>query len=385
MRYERSLFRKIQNSKRSLLLLGPRQTGKSTLIKELNPDLSINFAREQTFLEFSSQPDLLEKILQEKKPKSVFVDEIQRIPSLLNTIQAVLDENKNSPRFYLTGSSARKLRRGQANLLPGRLLVYQLGPLTFEELGDDFKLNDALAFGTLPGIWTEPDNAVRRELLRSYASTYLREEIQAEALTRNIEGFSRFLMVAASKSGEFLDYAKIGSQASISQKTSSRFFEILEDTLVVGRLDSFAKNSTRRLIQHPKFYFFDTGVLNGLLGSFTVSVDRKGMLFEHFIVNQIFTFNQLAGSNARLSTYRTENGSEVDLIIENGSDIMSVEIKATGKPIQKDFLGLKRFGEFLKKPHQSLLIHTGQNEFRDGFVRAIPWDKALREVFEFMS
>ena len=302
MIYNRLLIDKLKKSTKSVLLLGPRQTGKSTLIKSLTPDLAFNFASEKTFLEFSSQPDLLEKILKSEKPKTVFIDEVQRIPTLLNTIQAILDDGPQRPRFYLTGSSARKLKRGQANLLPGRMISFNLGPLVDQECQDDLTLAHVLAFGSMPGILTEKEVRAKKEILRSYAGTYLKEEVQAEALTRNIEGFSRFLMVAASKSGEFLDFAKLGSQASISQKTSSRFFEILEDTLIVTRLQPFAKSETRRLIQHPKFYFFDVGVLNGLLGNFTVSEDRKGLLFEHFIVNQILTLNQILGGGCRIST-----------------------------------------------------------------------------------
>lgn len=385
MTYSRSMEAKIRASPKSLLLLGPRQVGKSTLIRNLKPDLTVNFARESTFLEFSSQPNLLEKILKQDRPRSVFIDEVQRIPSLLNTIQAIIDETPTKYRFFLTGSSARKLRRGNANLLPGRLVTYQMGPLTYRELGKDFDLQQALVFGTLPGIWSEPNPKIKKELLRSYASTYLKEEIQAEALTKNIEGFSRFLFVASSKSGEFLDYSKMGSLASITRKTSSRFFEILEDTLIVRRLDSFAKSTTRRLIQHPKFYFFDGGVLNGLLGGFSAPEDRQGFLFEHFIINQILIMNALEGDSARLSTYRTEAGSEVDLIFEIGSDLVSLEIKYTKTVHPKDLLGLKRFAEFYGKKHQSILMYNGTRAYRDDFIEVLPWRQALDRIENLLS
>lgn len=373
-------------AKKSFLLLGPRQTGKSTLVQSLAPDLSINLAFEQTFLDYSAQPGLLEKLLDRERPRTVFLDEVQRLPSLLNTVQAILDADPRRHRFYLTGSSARKLKRGNANLLPGRIVQYQLGPLLHEELGADLDLDDALAFGTLPGVVTEPDDRTRRDLLRTYGSTYLKEEVQAEALTRQIEGFSRFLFVAASKSGEFLDFAKTGSLAAISQKTASRFFEILEDTLIVSRLNAHASTETRRLVRHPKFYFFDTGVLNGLLRNFTVSDDRRGYLFEHFIVNQILTANGTLGEPARLSTYRTEAGSEVDLIVEKDDDTISVEIKSSARLSSGDFSGLRRFaaqhrgGGRLK----SLLLYAGPRAYKEGAVDVLPWREGLSEVLAFL-
>jgi predicted AAA+ superfamily ATPase len=304
---------------------------------------------------------------------------------MLNTIQAIIDETPKKYRFFLTGSSARKLRRGSANLLPGRLIMHQLGPLTYSEIGEEFDLQDALIYGTLPGIWAEPDKKTRKEILRSYASTYLKEEVQAEALTKNIEGFSRFLLVAASKSGEFLDFSKLGSQASITQKTSTRFFEILEDTLIVRRLDSFAKSSTRRLIQHPKYYFFDGGVLNGLLGAFSSPIDRQGFLFEHFMVNQIMLLNSLSGEQARLSTYRTESGSEVDLVIEREGELISLEIKSGTKINKNDLLGLNRFAEFHKKKHRSILLYNGTRSYEDGLIEVLPWRQALDEISIFLS
>ncbi len=384
--YPRLIAGRIQKTTKSVLLLGPRQTGKSTLIRGLKPDLSINLAFEQVFLDYSAQPDLIEKVIVRARPRTIFVDEVQRIPSLLNTVQGILDENPRKYRFYLTGSSARKLKRGQANLLPGRVVQNQLGPLIHQELGNDLDLDEAVAYGTLPGVVTEKDNDARQELLRTYASTYLKEEIQAEALTREIEGFARFLFVAASKSGEFLDFSKMGSQAAITQKTSSRFFEILEDTLIVNRINAFAANETRRLVRHPKFYFFDNGVLNGLLKNFNVSEDRRGFLFEHFIVNQILTANFVFGEPARLSTYRTESGREVDLIIEKDGETLGVEIKSGARVSSADFSGLKSFSS-LRRGRGSkrfILLYAGNKSYTESDVEVLPWRQGLSEILDFI-
>ena len=382
--YTRTTQAFIQESKKSILLLGPRQTGKSTLIKGLKPDLALNLALERVFLEYSSKPDLLEKTLTQQNPKTVFIDEVQRIPSLLNTIQAILDDHPNRHRFYLTGSSARKLRRGNANLLPGRIVSYHLGPLLAHELGKDLNLETALIYGTLPGVITEEKERERRDILRTYGATYLKEEIQAEALTKQIEGFARFLLVAASKSGEFLDFSKMGTQAAITQKTSSRFFEILEDTLIAYRVDAFATQDARRLIRHPKFYFFDTGVLNGLLKNFILSDDRKDYLFEHFIVNQIITANLAFGESARLSTYRTEAGVEVDLILERDGDILAVEIKSGSRLSSRDFSGLKNFSGFHKKA-KLVLLYNGSTAYREDEVAVLHWRQALEEIVQFLK
>ncbi|MBU6154608.1 MAG: AAA family ATPase [Bdellovibrionales bacterium] len=216
-----------KKSPKSVLILGPRQTGKSTLIESLSPELTINLNDESTFLDFQSNPAQLNEVLEAQKPRTVFIDEIQRHPSLLNTIQVILDtQKKRAPKFYLTGSSARKLKRGQANLLPGRIFAYQMGGLSAAEL--DYKLNvkKSLKFGTLPEPYLHANEAFITKHLATYAGTYLKEEIMAEALTRNLDGFSRFLHSAAKSAGLILDFSKLSKQAKIERKLCSRFYEI---------------------------------------------------------------------------------------------------------------------------------------------------------------
>ena len=186
----------IKNSPKSVLLLGPRQTGKSTLMRQLNVDLNINLMKESTYLEFAANPNRLEELMAGTKPSSVLIDEIQRLPSLLNTIQTLIDESDTPAKFYMTGSSARKLKRGAANLLPGRLITYCMGPLSAGELNYQID-NESLAYGTLPEVQFMQSSVLKEKLLTSYTGTYLKEEIQAEALTKNIEGFARFLFVIA--------------------------------------------------------------------------------------------------------------------------------------------------------------------------------------------
>lgn len=381
MKIKRKLSKIIDKTAKSLLILGPRQTGKSTLIGTLAPDLTINLADEVEYLNFASRPQALRHRIEGKKPRTIFIDEVQRIPSLLNTVQALIDEDK-SLRFLLTGSSARKLRRGHANLLPGRVISLELGPLTSAELNYEMNTDLAMACGTLPGIYLEPSQFDREKILETYAATYVKEEIQAESLTRNLEGFSRLLLVVASRTSEFLDFSKLASDAAVSRQSATRYIEILEDTLIVRRAFSFAKSSRRRLIQHPRLFFFDNGVLNGLLGSFAVSADRRGLLFENLLYSQILASLQSSGRNGRISSYRTENSSEVDFIVERGTELWAIEAKASTNVGPNDVRGLNGFAAYYGKPHRAVVAYLGSAPQKIGSVDVLPWQSLLRQFDE---
>lgn len=375
---KRVLQAKLLKSKKSILLLGPRQTGKSTLIRSLNPDFEINLADEETFYSYSSDPGRIKREILSKK--KVFIDEIQRLPSLLNTLQVIMDENKNT-LFYLTGSSARKLKRGQGNLLPGRIFNYELGPLCLDEIPEKTAAMDLMKKGLLPEPFLSDEQEHWKKLLRSYSAAYLKEEIQAEALTRNIEGFSRFFQIVASKSGDFCDVSKYASASQVDRSTARRFFEILEDTLVVYSLEAFTKSQKRRLVQHPRYYFFDVGVLNGLLGNFEVSQDRIGMLFEHLILQLLKSHYKAQDEDVRISTYRTDAGAEVDFIIERSGQVFAIEVKATKSLGPHDLRGLKSFREFYGKKHSSYVFYLGNTsqKFPDGTI-GLPWNEGIKLV-----
>ncbi len=369
-------------STKSFLLLGPRQTGKSTLVSSLSPDVEINLAHEPTFLEFLRNPSELEQRLPPGSSHgSVFIDEIQRLPSLLNTVQFLLDRRENRLKFCLTGSSARKLRRGQANLLPGRIHTYTLGPLSCGELDYALDVRKALSYGTLPGIWTADDNRTREKTLRSYAATYLKEEVQAESLARNLEGFARFLSIVAAWAGQYLDLAKMAAAAYVARQTAVRYFEVLEDCLLIRRVDAFTKSLSRRLVQHPKFIFFDVGILNGLLGNFEVSPDRMGRLFEHLVCNQILNEASARDVETRIASYRTVHGAEVDLIVEIGTQLFAVEVKGSKLAAASDLRGLHSFCEYYGKKHRSWILYQGGLKKQIGNTEIWPWQEGIREMF----
>jgi predicted AAA+ superfamily ATPase len=371
---ERRIAPLLARSRNSVLLLGPRQTGKSTLVRRLTPDLEINLSDEETYLEFLRQPGLLKQTI--GSSRTVFIDEIQRIPSLLNTVQFILDRGDRI-KFYLTGSSARKLRRGQANLLPGRVLTYELGPLTCSEIGASFDVGTAMQKGLLPGVSTETDADTWKKLLRSYATTYLKEEVQAEALTRNLEGFSRFFDVICGASGDFIDFTKFASRASIERMTARRYFDVLVDTLVVRSVEPFTKSARRRLVQHPRYYLFDVGVLNGALRNFEVSADRAGTLFEHLVLQLITAEAASRDLDYRVSVYRTDAGAEVDFIVELNRTVFAVEVKNSRSVASGDLRGLKSFDGFYGRRHTPLVVYRGERPLRIDGVDVRPIEQAL--------
>lgn len=333
----------LRQSAKSILLLGPRQVGKSTLIQSLEPNLSINLNDEKTFLDFKSNPGELAERIEASHPITVFIDEIQQHPPLLNTIQTMIDRNRKM-KFYITGSSARKLKRGQANLLPGRIFSYHLGPICAAEVGYKLNIGRALKYGCLPEPYLHRDDGLVEKLLTTYSGFYLKEEIQAESLTRNLDGFSRFINAAAEASGKILDFSKIAKQAKIERKICSRFYEILEDTLIATRIEAFDETSAD-IVRRPKYYFFDNGVLNGLLENFSISHDRVGLIFEHLVFNQIVSSAQSRDIRCKVSYFRTRGGYEVDFIVQAKDKTYAVEVKS-GTVDPSDATKLEKIAEY---------------------------------------
>lgn len=367
-----------------MLLLGPRQVGKSTLLASLGPDRTLNFASPATYRDYVAHTDRLEAELRSAPPgvRTVLLDEVQRIPPLLDAVQVVLDEMPGRFRFLLSGSSARKLRRGRANLLPGRVHVHHLHPLLAREIGEAFDLDRVLAHGTLPGIYSEDDAPTRAADLRSYADTYVREEVQAEALVRDVGGYARLLDLVATDSGKIVNLASLCGRAGLGYETARRYVEILEDTLVVFRVPAWSGSDRASLVAHPRLFFFDLGVRNALIRR---PLDRplddeRGLLLEHLVACEVARRIPDLWPDARLFHFRTRHGAEVDFVIEVGRELWAVEVKASRNLGGWRAAGMESLAERTRRLKRKIVVFLGPRRMRVGDVEAVPLREFLDEL-----
>ena len=374
--YPRLLAFTLRSTQRSALVLGPRQVGKSTLLSSLSPNISLNLASPRAFRDYVSHPERLERELHACSPgqRTVFIDEVQRVPALLDVVQVFIDEQPDRFRFLLSGSSARKLRRGQANLLPGRIHVHHMHPLLACELGADFDVNRALSHGTLPGIYAEPDERVRSADLRSYADTYLREEIQAEALVRNLGGFSRLLDLVAASSGRILNLHALCRDAGLGYETVRRYVEVLEDTLVAFRVPAWSGSDRSSLVRHGKLFLFDIGVRNALLRRPLNEPlpDERGFLLEHLAASELHRRLGTLWPEAALFHYRTRGGAEVDFVLEVGRELWGIEVKAGRSVTRRMLRGLASFASRSPRVKRRIVVFLGDRPQKIDGVEVLP-------------
>ena len=290
---------------KSLFLVGPRMTGKSTLLREALPEaLYLDLLDSDLFRRLSARPDYLRELVK-NNTKTVVIDEVQKLPEILDEVQRLIDQDKEL-RFALTGSSARKLKRGAANLLGGRALFLNLHPLVSPEIGQETRLLDRLNRGSLPAII---DSKYYERELGAYVGVYLREEIQAEGLTRSIGNIGRVLETAALCNGQQVNFTQVGSDAQVPPRTVADYFQVFEDTLIGSILPSFRETKSRKAVATPKFYFFDTGVARVLSRTGEIQKGSKafGDAFEHLVYLEIKAYLDYSFSNARLSYWRSES------------------------------------------------------------------------------
>ncbi|MES2614770.1 MAG: AAA family ATPase [Bdellovibrionota bacterium] len=333
----------------SFFLFGARGTGKSTLMEEIfSPEntLFINLLNPEEENSLALNPSSLVQRV-EALPESIthiVIDEIQKVPKLLDCVHLLIEKTKKI--FILTGSSARKLKYGGANLLAGRAFVYNLYPFSFLELGNDFKLNEALEFGLLPKIFQLKNNEDKKLFLQSYAHTYLKEEIWAEQLVRKLDPFRKFLEVAAQSNGKIINYLNIARDIGVDDKTVYSYFQILEDTLIGFYLEPFHTSLRKRVSQKPKFYFFDCGITRALARMLSTplnpSTSYYGDCFEQFVVCEILKICSYFYPDYKFSYLKTKDDLEVDFIVERPMDkTLFIEIKSTSSIRDKDVSTLK--------------------------------------------
>lgn len=370
----------LTKSKKSFFLWGQRQTGKSSLLKKQFPSAHyIDLLDSSEYLDYSSQPSLFaERLVNFKSGTLVIVDEVQRVPLLLNEIHKLIETKKII--FGLCGSSARKLKRGQANLLGGRALRYELLGFSAYELGQDFKLTDFLNRGYLPSHYLDSDYYLS---LRSYVGDYLKEEIFSEGLVRNLPTFTRFLEVAAIGDSEIINNSNIGRETSVSSKTVQSYFDILVDTLVGQYLPAYTKKPKRRIIQSPKFYFHDVGVVNFLAHrkNLKPKTSEFGKAFENWIFHELQCFIKYSLSDYPLSFWQLTTGVEVDFIL--GDMQIAIEAKSTEKVNDGHLKNLREIKKDYPSIKERIVVSLDRSTRRteDGIL-ILPYKEFIKRLWQ---
>jgi predicted AAA+ superfamily ATPase len=367
---------------RAFFLFGPRGTGKSTWIREHFAGAHVvNLLAAELMLRFERDPSLLRaEVLALPRTRWVVLDEVQRAPRLLDEVHLLMEEHGHK-RFALTGSSARKLKRGAANLLAGRAVTRQLFPLTARELDFSIPARLRLQYGSLPLSATAPDDDAREEFLRAYVTTYLAEEIKAEAAVRQLGSFSRFLAVAALAAGQTTNVSGIARDAGVSRETARGYFEVLVDTLIGSWLPAYRPRSRVKEVALPKFYWFDPGVLNAAAGAFDqpLPVDWQGVLLEHLVLQELAAYLHYEGVKGSLAYWGTPSGGEVDFVWWHGNRRVAIEVKH-GKTYRPEYR--KGIASFLSGTNaRSYIIYQGDRTMNVDGTHVLPLDEFLRRLY----
>lgn len=365
----------------SFFLFGPRGTGKSTLLKAEFPDaVFVDLLDPDTYRDYVSRPERLRTLVDGNPAASRFViDEIQKVPALLDVAHQLLEDKTRRPlQFILTGSSSRKLRRAGVNLLAGRVLLKTLHPFLAAELGSRFRLEESLRLGLIPLVLSAKDP---EETLKSYVSLYLREEVQAEGLVRNIGSFARFLEAMSFSHASPLNTSEVARECQVGRKAVEGYIEILEDLLLGFRLKVFTRKAKRHLIQHPKFYYMDAGVFRSLRpkGPLDAPEETSGASLEGLVAQQLRAWLAYGRKDRELSFWRTKSGVEVDFIVYGQDMFLAIEVKASRRVHAKDVRPLKAFLEDYPQANACLLYGGRERLLVDG-VPCLPCEEFLARL-----
>jgi predicted AAA+ superfamily ATPase len=359
---------------KSILLLGPRGTGKSTLLRQAFPDaLYLDLLDLAVYTELLTHPERLEARARAARPSRIVIDEIQRLPKLLDEVHRLIEGRRW--RFALTGSSARKLRRGGVNLLAGRARTATMHPLTAVELGADFDLARSVRWGQLPTAYVERDP---KEYLASYVGTYLREEVQAEALTRSLDTFSRFLVAASFSQASVLSVTTVARDLGLARKTVEGYFELLDDLLLSVRLPVFTRRAKRAMTTHPKFFFFDAGVYRALRprGPLDAAEEIDGPAVETLVLQELRATNDNLQLGYELSYWHTRDHREVDFVLYGARGLLAFEVKRTARFREAELASLHLFkGDYPMA--RCFLLYGGRDSYEVDGIRVLPLADAL--------
>lgn len=379
------------STQQSFFLFGARGTGKTSLVKGLfsvengsSEVLYLDLLNLELEAKYQLNPEQLFKELAAlpRETKTVIIDEIQKVPKLLDVVHRKIEDS--CLQFVLTGSSARKLKLGGANLLAGRAAVFHLFPLTASELGDLFDVHSALMFGTLPRIINLSDATEKRRSLKAYANTYLKEEVWGEQLVRKIEPFRRFLQIAAQTHGQPVNYNKLSRSVGVDDSTIRSYYSILEDTLVGFFLSAYAGSERQKLKKTPKFYLFDNGVKRALDGSIDFDLPHGsfeyGVLFEQLVLVEIVRRISYLELSVAPSFLATEGGVEIDLILERAGKVVAlIEIKSGSRVDSEDLRHIRALAPDFKGA-KSYCLYGGDTRYLEGDTLVSPWLEGVEEV-----
>jgi predicted AAA+ superfamily ATPase len=364
-------------ARKSFFLFGPRGTGKTTWLKQHLPGaLFFNLLKSEPYNRLSANPGLIREMIPPQYSGWIIIDEIQRIPELLNEVHDLIESQKRI--FILTGSSARKLRQKGINLLAGRALTYHLHPLTAREQEDAWQISQSLRYGHLPARFSEHDP---QKYLKDYVQTYIREEVLQESLTRNIGHFSRFLENASFSQGSVINISEIAREAHIERATAENFFSILEDLLIGVHLPVFSRKAKRKLIRHQKFYYFDTGVFRAIrpTGPLDSDAELDGPAMETLVFQELRAMNDYLKTDYQLHFWRTKNGLEVDFILYGPKGLVAIEVKRSSHVHSKNLRGLKEFRKDYP-PTKCYLFYGGSTPLYRDDISVLPIEQALQNL-----
>lgn len=373
---------------KSFFLFGPRGVGKSTWLQSHYQEtkvIYIDLLDPEVFEEYLFAPNRLMQLASspENKTKIIVIDEIQKLPKLLDLAQSMIQRDQR--KFILTGSSARKLKQKGVNLLAGRASVYKLFPLTSVEIGDNFDLKKAMEWGGLPDAYLAKTEVEMREYLNSYVLMYIEKEIQQEQWVRKILPFRKFLQIASQMNGKIINRAKIAKEVGVDSMTIAAYYEILEDTLLGFELPAYHKSIRKAQKQAPKFYFIDTGIKRSIEKTLTVPLlpqtSAYGEAFEHWVILELIKISEYKRLDWKFHYIRTKDDVEIDLVIERpGLNLLLIEIKSKTKVNANDARSLESLGSDLHLKAEKILLSQDKLMQRFGGTRAVHWQKYLMEI-----
>ena len=365
-------------SGQSFFLFGPRGTGKSTWLKQQYPNaVLVDLLAPETFRSFSARPERLREVVRGTETKTIIIDEVQKIPELLDVVHELIEEQAGL-QFILTGSSARKLKRTGVDLLAGRAIVKTMHPFMAAELGDNFHFAKALQFGLVPLVVSSPDPG---ETIASYVALYLREEVQMEGIVRNIGAFSRFLEAVSFSHGSMLNVSEVARECQVKRKTVDNYLAVLDDLLLSFRVPVFRRRAKRHLNSHPKFYYFDSGVFRSLrpTGPLDSPHEIDGAALEGFVAQHLRAWIAYSNNAASLYYWRTKSGVEVDFILYGKDTFWAFEVKNSARINSKMLKGLMAFQVDYPEA-QALLLYRGEERLLINNILCLPCDQFLREL-----